>query len=866
MRWATIVRLRLRSLFRAERVDGELDEELAFHLDRLTEANVAAGMEPGQARREALRELGGLDRRREECRDARGLNLVDDARRDIVCAVRQLRRDPAFAVTGVLVLGLGVAATTAVFSIAYGVLLRDLPYDEPERLVNLASSSVRESLGRSRAGAADYFDWRRRQQVFEDMGLTRPVANYNLTGSGEPERLQGARVTASLFTTLGSRPLIGRTFTEDEQHDPVRASAVAVLSHGLWRRRFGADPGVVGRRILLNGSPHEVVGVMGPEFRYPERAFELWTPLYIPPAALRQRRDYSYLCVARLKPGVTLDEARAHMAVLAGALAHENPGTNQGDGVAVGPLLGEMTGPVRRPLWVLLAASGLLFLIGCGNLAILLVARTANRSRELAIRASLGATRPRLARQFLAEALPLAAGGAALGVLGARWLVALLVPLLPADLPRADEIGLHGPVLLAAVAVSAAAAFLVALAPALQVRAGVERGPSPRGRVRDGLLVAEVAGTVVLLVSAGLLGRSLARLRATDPGLRPAGVLSLHLAVNRTKHGDDAGVARYLGRLIDRVRSVPGVASVGIVNRLPLGGQTQIGTVLFEGSDAAVSADWRSASADYFAALGVPLVAGRTFDDDDAAERPAVGIVDERLARGVFGGASPIGRRFRIDAPGSPWVEIVGIVGHVRHEGLDSDPWPQVYWPYQQRTQDRMAMVVRTAADPSSLAEPLRAAIREVDPEQPLYDVRPMTDVLERTLQGPRLNTVLFGAFAGLALLLASVGLYGVVSYLTAQRRREFGVRMAVGATAAGIARLVLHEGLRRAAAGLLAGLVLSAWAAQALTSMLHGVGPLDAGTYLSAAALMGVVVSTATVVPAWRAARTDPTLVLRQD
>jgi putative ABC transport system permease protein len=791
---------------------------------------------------------------------------LDQAVRDVRHGVRQLARNPAFACASLFVLATVIAATTAIFSIAYGVLLRELPYAQPERLVTLASSTARLRVQRAHAGAADYFDWRRQQQVFEDMALTRPVANYNLTGAGEPERLQGARATASLFSTLGVRPLVGRTFTEAEQRDPGRASAVAVLSHGLWQRRFAADPAIVGRRILLNGNPHEVLGVMPPEFRYPTREFELWTPLYIPAATLEARRDYSYLCVARLKPGTSLDAARAHMAVLASNLTRRYPETNRDDGVFVGPMLGEMTGSVRRALWVLLAAVGVLFLVGCVNLASLLLARNASRSREFSVRVSLGATPSRLARQLLAEAVPLAAAGALLGILGARGLLRWLVPLLPASMPRVEEIGLHAPVLLVAVLLSAAAALVVALAPALSARASFARGPGSRVRVRDLLLVGEIACAVLLLVTGGLLMRSFAELRATDPGLRTAGVLSLHVAVSRSRYGDDPGVARYLGRLVERVRAVPGVAAVGIVNRLPLGGQTQIGIIRFEDSEALVSTDWRSASPEYFATLGVPLLTGRTFSERDSANAPAVGIVDERLAREVFGSESPLGKRFRIDAPGAPWVEIVGVVGHLRHEGLDKDPRPQVYWPYPQRTQDRMAMVVRTSVAPASLATAVPAAIREVDPDQPVYDVRPMTDVLERTLHGQWLNTVLVSAFASMALLLASVGLYGVVSYLTGERQREFGVRVAVGATALDVALLVVRQGLHRAAAGLAAGLALSALLTRTLRAMLHGVGPLDATTYLAVAGLLTIVVSTASLLPAWRASRVDPTLALRQE
>ena len=814
----------------------------------------------------ARRRFGNTTAVREAVYEMNSLNLVESVWQDIRVGLRQLRRNPVFACSGILILALGIAATTVIFSIAYGVLLRDLPYDQPERLVTLGSSPRELGFQSAYAGAADYFDWRGQQQVFEDMGLTRPVANYNLTEVGEPERLQGARATASLFSTLRATPLLGRTFTEDDQRDELKASSVAVLSYGLWRRRFGGDPGIVGRKVLLNGTPHEVLGVMRPEFRYPARDFELWTPLYIPNAVLKLRGDNSYLCVARLKPGVTLEQARAHMTVVAGNLAREYPQTNKDVPVFVGPMLGDMTGSVRRALWVLVAAVGVLFLAGCVNLANLVLARAANRSKEFSVRASLGATRRRLARQFFAEAIPLASGGGLLGILAAHWLLRLLVRLLPANMPRVEEIGLYGPVLLVSVALSTAAAFFLAVAPAAQVRASLARGPASRARVRDLLIVTEIACTVVLLITAGLLMRSFSHLRSTDPGFEPNRVLSLHLAVNRSKYGEDPGVARYLGRLIERVRSVPGVETVGIINRLPMGGQTQNGVIRFEGRDVRVLTEWRSASGDYFRALGVPLLAGRAFSEIDSADRPGVGIIDERLAREVFGRESPIGKRFRIDFPGGPWVEIVGVVGHLRHEGLDRDPLPLVYWPYQQRTQDRMAMVVRTSVEPASLTPAVRAAIREIDPDQPVYDVRPMAEVVERTLQGRWLNTMLIGSFAGVALLLASVGLYGVISYLTAQRQREFGIRVAVGAKAADVLALVMKQGLGRAAGGLALGLTFSAGLTRALGAMLHGISPLDATTYVSVAVLLLVVVLAATFVPAWRASRLDPTLALREE
>ena len=605
---------------------------------------------------------------------------------------------------------------------------------------------------------------------------------------------------------------------------------------------------------------------MGPDFHYPSRDFELWTPLYLPANALAERRDYSYLSVARLKPGTTIDAARAQMAVVSADLAAAFPRTNHANDVYVAPMLDELTGPVSRTLWLLLAAVAVLFAIGSVNLANLLLARGANRRREFSLRTSLGASRARLARQLACEMIPLAALGSVAGLGGASWLLDVLVPLLPASVPRIEEIGLHPPVLAAAVALAAATTFLVAIAPASRAQASVERGPASRGRLADLLIAGQIACTLVLLVGAGLLFRSFAHLRTVDPGLQPARVLSLHLAINRTKHGDDPGVARYLSSLLERVRRIPGVDAAGAVNRLPMSGQAQIGAVRFEGHEQTIDADWRSASGGYFQALGVPLLAGRTFDNRDSADRPLVGIIDQRLAAAVFGSANPVGRRLRMDAPGAAWTEVIGVVGHVRHEGLDVDPRPQVYWTYQQRTQDRMAVVVKSTIDPAALAPAVRAAIREVDPDQALYEVRPMTEVMDRTLQPHRLNAALMSAFASLALLLASAGLYGVVSYVSARRQKEFGVRMAIGATSRQVAALVLKQGLTQALAGIVIGLACSAALASSVASLLHGISPWDPATFVVAPIVLALVVLCASAIPAWRASRTDPTLALRQE
>jgi putative ABC transport system permease protein len=781
-------------------------------------------------------------------------------------AIRSLMKSPAFTASAILILGLGCAASTSIFSVAYSVLIRDLPYPAAGRLASISTHLPRAAAPKLPAGAADYFDWRRRQHVFTDLALTRIVANFNLTGEGEPERIRGTRATASLFNTLGIAPLMGRAFTEAEQLDPARAAAVAVLSYPLWQRRFGGDPAILNRKIRLNGRDTEVIGIMPPEFHYPSRDYELWEPLYYPPEEIRDRLDFSYASVARLRPGVAIEQARAEMNAIAANLGREYPSTNRDVGVYIEPLRDDVTESVRPAIWLLAAAVGMLFLVGCVNLANLLLARATGRQAELAIRAALGATRARLIRQSFVETIPLAIAGSAVGILGADFLVGLLIPLLPPGLPRVEEIAVHPPVLLFTIALSVAAAFAVSIAPASQVSASLQRGPASQSRLRDFLICAEIALTVVLLVSAGLLMRSFVNVRATDPGFQPGHVLGLHFAVDRATHGNtDPDVWRYLSRLIERVQSIPGVQSAAVVNRLPLGGQAQTLQIEFEGHGVTVNVDSRSASPNYFRTLGIPLLAGRAFRDDDIAGRPDVGILDDRIARQVFGSESPIGKRFRIAiAQGMPWVRIVGVAGHIRHEGLDRDPRPQVYWPFAQRTQDRIAMVVKTAGDPASMTSAIRATIREIDPNQPLYDVFPMLDFIARTLLAQRLNLALVGSFAVLSLLLASIGLYGVVSHLTARRSREFGIRLAVGATPGRLVAKVLRESLTRASAGVAAGLLLAAVVTRLLSSTIHGVTALDPATYASVALLLMIVVVAASYAPARKASRTDPISALR--
>jgi putative ABC transport system permease protein len=865
---------RLRSLFLGRAADSELDEEIRDHLEHQVAENLAGGMDARAAREAALRSFGGVLQVQEACRDARGLRGLASLPQDFAHGCRLLRRSPGFTTAATLTLALGVGATTAIFSLVYGVLLRPLPFGEPERLVVLWTTAPRLGLTRAFAGAANARDWRQQNTVFDDVALVRTIANFNLVGEGEPMRLLGARVSANLFPLLRVSPRLGRMFTAEENE--IGRQRVVLLSHGLWERRFGRDPRVVGRTINLGGEPHEVVGVMGPEFRYPGREFELWVPLTVNPDDYRTRMNYAFVAVARLRPGITLAAAQANMDVISARLAARYPDTNNEVGVEVGPLLDATVGSVKRPLYILLAAVGAMLLIGCANLANLLLSRALARRKEVAVRAALGASRTRLAAQAVTEMVPLLLLGGGLGVAGAHGLLRALVPLLPADVPRVEAIGLHLPVLLFTAATLAGIALVTGLFPALEAaRAGLGRSASDlarataapgRTRFRDALVTAQIALTLMLAVCATLLMRSFAGLKGVDPGFSPTRVLSLHLAIPRTKYPKDRDVSRFCQQVLDRVRVVPEVSSAGMINRLPLAGGIQSGSVQLDGAQGIVEvpADWRTATPDYFRTLQIPLRQGRDFTESDDEGAPPVGIIDERLARLAWPDQTPLGRRFRI--PGMPWTTIVGIAGHIHHDRLDQDSRPQVYWNYHQRGQDRMALVVKTRGEPGALTASLSGIVRAVDPEQPVYDVRTLDAVVDRSLAARWVQTALVGVFAFLALLLASIGVYGVMAYAVGQRLREFGVRLALGARRRDIVDLVLRRGAALFAGGAVLGLVAAAASVRALASLLYGVDRFDPPSFAAATLVLLAVSFAACYVPARRAAGVDPSSTLRNE
>ena len=805
------------------------------------------------------------------------MRCLDAFVQDFRYGIRLLARNTGFATATILTVALGIGATTAVFTVVYGVVLRPLPYREPGRLVNLWSGAVRFGLPRAFVGAANYRDWAAQSQSFESLALIRHIGNFNVIGSGEPERLQGARVTASMFSVLRTQPALGRPFRADEE--TLGRHLVVILSDGLWTRKFGRDPQVIGRTIVLNSEPHQIVGVMPAGFAFPARDFELWVPLTADPEELSTRLGFNYMCIGRLKAGVSVAQAQAEMHAISARLEQQYPSSNQGISAAVEPMRADLARDVMRPLFILLAAVASLLLIGCASVANLLIARAVARSGELILRSALGAGRGRLVRQSLTELIPLLALGGILGLFLARVLLQLAMPWLPPNMPRLEAVTIGLPVLLFAAAMLLLTAVATAVWPAFQVsRWDVAsalreslRGAATtlRGsRVRDALVIAQISVALLLTISAALLTRTFVHLRRIDPGFRTAGVNTMHLAIPRAKYPEDRQVAALCRDIVERVRRLPGVRAVGMVNRLPLGGVAQtIGVELDRSaiSDNRVpSIDSRSVTPEYFTALGIPLLEGRGFTDADTADRLAVGIVDERLARMAWPNESPIGHRFRIPFPGLPWVTIVGVAGHIRHDGFTMDPRPQVYWSYLQRPQDRMALVVRTDGDPAALVRPIMAEIRAADPEQAVYDVRTMAAVVDRATGQQRLIAAVVAAFAIVALVMSAIGMYGVISYGVRLRAREFGVRMALGAARNDVLFMVVRHGAVLVVCGVALGLGGALLTTRALAGLLHGVSQTDLLSFTVAAVLLAVPALAATIVPARRATRVEPMAVLR--
>ena len=877
MRGLRQVRTALRSWFRPHALDAEVSEELRFHLEREIQANIDAGMTPDQARRAAHVTTGNIPAVREASRAGRSGAVFHQAARDLKLGMRLVRKAPGFAASAALVVALGIGTTTAIFSVVYGVMLRPLPYDEPERLVALWSR-VPGAVQRLRLNAADQRVLVGSNTVFDDIALATAPQNFNLTGSGEPERILAARLSSNFLPVLRLRPALGRAFTAADE--AAGATAVVLISDGLWKRRFGADPAILGRTITLSGNSYEVIGVMAPGFQFPAREYQVWIPLTINPRVLaRQIANYDHFAIARLKPDVSLDRARREIDALARRFEVDFPGTNRGVRIEVLPFLEESVRPIRLTLYVLFAAVGCLLLIACSNLAGLLGTRAAGRTQEFSVRLALGASRGRLVLQALAEVTPILVMGGVAGIVGARWAVAAFLPVAPAALPRADGIEVSGTVLVFSCIVLALTGGAAGLLPAIQswraraasVTIGSRSATANRNHVRTRrvLVIAQVALSLPLLVGASALSRSFSGLMRVDPGFTTENVLSLQMAIPRGKYPRDEQIAVLYRQILDRVGAVPGVISAGLVNRLPLAGNNFVLAFELEGAPGKpVNLQVRSVTPEYFRTMNIPLLQGRTLTDSDGPKAPLVAVVDERVARTWWPGESAIGKRFRVTLPGSQpaWGEVVGTVARIHDQGLDKDDDQQVYLGYQQFTDGRIALVARTHADAGAMAPAVVQAIHSVDPDQPVYDVMAMDVVLARSAADRWLNMAIMVAFAAASLLLAGAGLYGVIAAGVTDRRREFGVRLALGAAPSDVFRLVLRSGAALAGAGAVLGLGGAVALIRGLESLLYGVPRFDPVSFAAAGALLFAVALAASYFPARRAALTDPAHTLRAE
>jgi predicted permease len=885
--WLSGLYRRVRALLRSESIHREIDEEMRFHIDMRTEENMRRGMTPGEARRDAERRFGRLTRVKEQGYEVRGGRWLETFWQDCRYGARSLRKSPGFTFVAVLTLALGIGANTAIFSVVNAVLINPLPYHQPDRLVQFWETNPLKNWTQATVAPANLFDWQEQSQSFTEiaayMGSDKKgpgLSGLQFDAGGEPERLQGLYVTGNLFSVLGVSAVVGRTLTEEETW--TGRDKVVVLSYGLWRRRFGSDPKVVGRVITLDGVGREVVGVMPPGFYFPSKEAELWVPLgWNRERIAALRRPHFLRAVGRLRPDVTIERAQAEMQTIASRLEAEHPDTNTQMGVGLGPLKEWIVSDVRLPLVVLLAAVAFVLLIACANVANLLLARAAARAREVAVRRALGAGRWRVMRQHLTESLLLALSGAGAGLLLAIWFKDLLVSFSPDDIPRLDELRLDWRVLGFTLAAALLTTLLTGLTPALQsmqtrlasaLKEGGQKGAPGQGRrVRGSLVIAEVSIALVLAAGAGLTVRSFLRLQEVDPGFDPNKTLTLRVSLPRAGYREDSRQRAFFesaGRLIG---GLPGVVATGSTTLLPLKGYRWTGDMTIEGrppEDYVREVRHKEITPDYFRAMGLPLLRGRFFDDSDTEKVQPTIIVNDALARRYFPGEDPIGKRLKFTKPDEDgaWETIIGVVGDERQDSLSAEVKPEVYQSYLQSAQDEMTLVVRAAGDPRALAGAVREQIRTLDPGVPVYDVKTMRDVVYESLARERFIMLLMSLFAALALALAAVGIYGVVSYATAQRTHEIGIRMALGAQSRDVLRLMIRQGLSPVLTGVGLGLLAAVGLTRLMASLLYGVSATDPLTFAAVALLLTAVSLVACYIPARRATRVNPLIALRYD
>jgi putative ABC transport system permease protein len=824
---------------------------------------------------------------------------VETLLKDLRYGVRMLMKRPGFTIIAIIALALGIGANTAIFSVVNAVLLRPLPYDKPDQLMIVKETNLPRGLADMNIALPDFLVWRDRNQVFEHIAAYTSDS-YNITGTDEPERVRGLVTSGDLFPLLRVNPILGRTFSpEEEQFGNHR---VVILSYGLWARRFGADPHITGQTIMLNGNLFTIVGVMPKGFQYPDADVALWAPLAFAPDDSNNTRGNHFLTsIARLKPGVTQEQAKADIVAITAQLEKQYP-ENAGVGADIASLREETVGQIETSLFILFGAVGFVLLIACANVANLLLARAAARQKEIAIRTTLGANRTRIIRQLLTESVMLALAGGILGMLIAMWGVDALASLTPDELPRFSEIQIDGRVLGFTLLISLLTGIVFGLVPALQtskpdLNESLKEGSrgSTGGitshRVRNVLVIGEIAFSLMLLIGAGLMINSFARLRNVDPGFRPENVLTMVIALPDAKYPDSRPEQKsgFFRELIEKVSALPGVESAAASSRLPLGGGTTGKLFTRQDRPAPTSIEsipliqYFQISPGYFQTMAIALEKGRFFEERDNGDSPTVAIINETLANRFFPDEDPIGKIVLTGVPEEmvppgllppgfrfPRLQIVGIVRDVRHDGLIEQVRPEVYVPHAQggafETRNTMYLAVRTTTDPHSLTAAVRSQVTAIDKDQPVANVTTMESRLADSLARQRFSTLLLSIFAGLALLLAAVGLYGVMSYAVAERTHEIGIRMALGAQSGDVLKIVVKQGLMLTGAGLGIGLVAAFFLTRLMASLLYGVSATDPLTFAFISVLLAGVALGACFIPARRATKVDPMIALRYE
>jgi putative ABC transport system permease protein len=874
---------RLRALFRRKTVEAELDDELRLHFDFSVQKYERSGLSREEALRRARLEFGGMGQVKEECREARGVHFMEELFQDVRYGLRMLRKSPGFTAVALLTLALGIGANTAIFSVVYGVLLRPLPYKDSDRLIVLNETTPK--VGQVSVSYPNFLDWRSGNRSFSQMAAVAGVS-FNLAGVDQPENINGEAVSPYFLSMLGVRPILGRDFAASEEK--AGTVPVALLSYQLWQSHLGGSASALGRTINLNGKSFTIIGVLPPDFVCVDKT-DIMVPIGVwltGNSDANSRGDRGDMAaIGRLGPGVSFAQAQAEMQAIAARLAISYPGPNDQFSAALRPIREVFVGEIRPAILILFGAVLFVLLIACANVANLFLMRGAARTREIALRIALGATRGRIVRQMLAESFVLAFLGGLLGLAVSIAGIRGLARLIPMDGMSGGAVNMNGMVLLFAAAAVVVSAFMFGLVPAMnltkpdvqpELKEGGRSASSGTGqnRLRGLLAAGEVAVALILLVGAGLMVKSLYRLLAVDPGFKTDRILTMEMQLRSAQYSKDPAILNFWQQVLYRVRALPGVESAALGTVVPLTDSHSRSDITIEGMalpkpGSFPHPDGHSVSPGYLRTLGVPLLRGREFTDADQQNSPLVGMVNAAVARQFFPNQDVLGKRFMFGHPSTDppkWITIVGVAADTKLYGLANPARLEVYLPLRQSVLRNMDLVVKSAADPAALTSSIRGAIASIDKDQPIFAIATMQELVNSSISTQRITLILLGLFSALALILAAIGIYGVISYSVAQRTHEIGIRMALGADGGGVLRMILAQGVKIAGAGVGTGILASFGLTRLMTKLLYSVSSADPITFAAVAIVLVVVAMLACYIPARRALRVDPIIALRYE